>query len=50
MENLLWVISGVLLLMSLTALKAVWKLQAQVKDLEEQVQKWKNGVEQGRPV
>lgn len=34
METLLWIISGVVLLMALTALKSVWKLKSQVKSLE----------------
>ncbi len=37
MEHLIWIVSGVLLLMALTALKAVWKLKADVQSLQSQI-------------
>ncbi len=38
MENLLWVIVSVLLLMCLTSLKAIWRLRFRVDALEKEVQ------------
>ena len=44
MENFWWIVSGVLLLMCLTSLKAIWRLQAKVGDLEKEVLGLKAGV------
>ncbi len=37
MENLLWIVVGVLLLMCLTTLKAVWRLKFQVELLQKDI-------------